>query len=116
MSLTTQDKSGTVSGRMSYESDKDVHRLVMIFVLFTSSWSHTADFHHSGHRGVLGLSSSRSPARATLQGGARRNLVFQRLPILLDCLPGRRRQQVFFSFGLWVLVSNFGLGCNTYRW
>lgn len=119
MSLTTQNKSGAVLGRMSAMGQIGTFiALVMIFVLFHFELiSYRMTFIILGIVAVLGaLVILPFPH---LQEGQLRKMAPKREPLVfrrdyryyywIVFLDGAR-QQVFFSFGLWVLVNNFGLG------
>lgn len=118
MSLTTEAKSGGILGRMAaYNQGGTFAALVMIFILFHFDLvSFGATFVILGAVALVGAGAIvRFPH---LHEGRERKLAPKREPIvwrrayryyyLLNLLDGAR-QQIFFSFGLWVLVNNFGL-------
>lgn len=117
MSLTTQDKSGTILGRLAAVGQGGMLlAYVMIFITFRLDWlSYTPIFIILGVVGVIGaLAVWRFPH---LHDGEAREVAPKREPIVfrraykyyywLNLLDGGR-QQIFFSFGLLLLVNNFG--------
>jgi predicted MFS family arabinose efflux permease len=119
MSLTTAAKSGAVLGRLGAIGQAGTMlALVIIALAFRSGWlSYTPTFVVLGAACLVGaLAIVRFPH---LQDGKLRKVAPKREPIVLSrhyhlyywisILDGAR-QQVFFSFGLWVLVNRFGLG------
>ena len=118
MSLTTETKSGAVLGRMAaFSQGGTFAAFLMIFFLFR--------FHFLSFRptfivlGVVAFMGALAIFRFPhLHEGQLRKVAPKREPIvirrdyryyyLLNLLDGAR-QQVFFSFGLWVLVNRFGL-------
>jgi len=118
MSLTTQDKSGHVLGRMNALNQVGVFvALIVVFVAFQFDlFSFVPTFIIIGVVGVIGaLAIIRFPH---LDEGQPRRVAPKREPIvwrkdyryfyLLNLFDGVR-QQIFFSFGLWVLVNRFKL-------
>lgn len=118
MSLTTESRSGTVLGRMAaFGQAGTFAALLMIFVIFRFNWlSFRPTFIILGAVAFMGaIAIFRFPH---LHEGEARKVAPRREPIVwrrayryyyaLNLLDGAR-QQVFFSFGLWVLVNRFGL-------
>lgn len=118
MSLTTQERSGRVLGRMTafYQGGTLAALVVVLFIFRFNLLSYEATFILIGIVAFLGaVAIFRFPS---LQDGEVRKVQPRREPIvwrwdyryyyLLNLLDGVR-QQIFFSFGLWVLVSRFGL-------
>ncbi|OFW59569.1 MAG: hypothetical protein A2133_09930 [Actinobacteria bacterium RBG_16_64_13] len=118
MSLTTENRSGSILGRMSAMGQIGTFAaLVMVYLLFRFQWlSYRPTFIILGGVAFLGaLAIVRFPH---LHEGQVRMVAPKREPIVfrraygyyywLVFLDGAR-QQVFFSFGLWVLVNHFKL-------
>jgi predicted MFS family arabinose efflux permease len=118
MSLTTQQRSGHVLGRMAGFSQAGTFAaLIIVFLIFHFHLlSYEATFIVLGLVAILGgIAIFRFPH---LNEGQVRKVAPKREPIVwrndyryyyyLNLLDGVR-QQVFFSFGLWVLVNRFGL-------
>jgi hypothetical protein len=118
MSLTSVDKSGSILGRVNgITAAGTVTALVMIFVTFRFEWlSYRATFYIMAVVAIAGaLAIFRFPH---LHEGQPRTFVPRRRPIVwsrfyhyyywLSLLDGARGQ-VFFTFGLWVLVNRFKL-------
>lgn len=119
MSLTTEDKSGAVLGKIAAITQGGA-LVAMAFVLlaFQFDWLDFAGaFVITGVlAAVAALAIVRfpqlhngEPQEVTVK---RERIVFRReykLYYLLSLLDGAR-QQIFFSFGLWVLVDHFDLG------
>jgi len=118
MSLTTQDRSGRVLGRMTafYQAGTFVALVVVLFIFRFKLMSYGATFILIAIVAFLGaIAIFRFP---NLQDGEVRQVQPRREPVvwrwdyryyyLLNLLDGVR-QQIFFSFGLWVLVSRFKL-------
>ncbi len=118
MSLTKQERSGRVLGRMNaFNQIGTFVALIIVFVVFQFDlFSFTPTFIIIGVVSVLGgLAIIRFPH---LHEGELRKVAPRREPLvwrrdyryfyLLNLLDGVR-QQIFFSFGLWVLVNRFGL-------
>ena len=118
MSLTTENRSGSILGRMSAMGQIGTFAaLVMVYFLFRFHWlSYRPTFIILGGVAFLGaLAIVRFPH---LHEGQVRKVAPKREPIVfrraygyyywLVFLDGAR-QQVFFSFGLWVLVNHFKL-------
>jgi predicted MFS family arabinose efflux permease len=119
MSLTTAAKSGSILGRLgAIGQGGTLAALAMVFLAFRSGWlSYAPTFVILGAACIVGaLAVVRFPH---LQEGRLRKVAPKREPIVfsrhyhlyywISMLDGAR-QQVFFSFGLWVLVNRFGLG------
>lgn len=119
MSLTTEDRTGSVLGRMSAAGQVGTFvALVLVFLLFHfQAISYRTMFIILAVAGVVAaLAIIRFPhlqeGRARRFAPKRERIVFRRdyrYYYALVFLDGAR-QQVFFSFGLWVLVNRFGLG------
>ncbi len=118
MSLTTQERSGHVLGRMTaFNQAGTFVALLVIFLIFHFDLlSYTATFVVIGVVAFVGaIAIFRFPH---LHEGQERKTAAKREPIVwrkdyryyywLNLLDGVR-QQVFFSFGLWVLVNRFKL-------
>lgn len=118
MSLTTQDKSGRILGRMgAFAQAGTLIALVTIFFAFHyGAISFQKTFWIIGAVAIFGgIAVCRFP---NLEDGKVRTTKPKREPIVwrwdyryyyvLNLLDGVR-QQIFFSFGLWVLVNRFGL-------
>ena len=118
MSLTVEAKSGSVLGRMAaYGQAGTFAALVIIFFIFRFHWlSFRYTFVVLGVVAFIGaVAIFRFPH---LHEGEERRVAPRRDPIVwrrdyryyyvLSLLDGAR-QQVFFSFGLWVLVNRFNL-------
>jgi predicted MFS family arabinose efflux permease len=118
MSLTTAAKSGAILGRISAIGQAGTFAaLLLIFFSFRYRWlSFGATFIIVGGVTLVGaLAIFRFPH---LREGVPATAAPKRQPIVWRkdyryyywlCLLDGARQQVFFSFGLWVLVSRFGL-------
>jgi MFS family permease len=119
MSLTTQERSGRVLGRMAAFSQVGTFAaLVVVFLIFHFDLlSYEMTFVLMGVVAFVGaVAIFRFPH---LHDGEARKVAPRREPIvwrkdyryyyLLNLLDGVR-QQIFFSFGLWVLVNRFKLG------
>ncbi len=119
MSLTTQDKSGHVLGRMNaFMNVGTFVALIVVFIIFHFNLlSYEMTFVMQAVVSVIGaIAIMRFP---NLQDGVVRKVVPRREPIVwrrdyryyywLNLLDGVR-QQIFFSFGLWVLVNRYKLG------
>lgn len=118
MSLTTESKSGTVLGKMSAIHNGGA-MAAMIIVLIAFNYeivSFRPTFVLAGIVAFIGaLAIFRFP---NLRDGQEEAVVARRDPIVvrkpyrfyyyLNLLDGGR-QQIFFSFGLWVLVNRYGL-------
>ena len=119
LSLTTTAKSGAIMGRMGAMSQGGtLAALVMVFITFKFGWlSYRPMFIILGGVAFLGaLAIVRFPH---LHEGQPRKTAPKRQPLVWSryyhlyywlCMLDGIRQQVFFSFGLWVLVNRFGLG------
>lgn len=119
MSLTTQDRSGRVLGQMNaYSQVGTFIALIVVFLIFHFDLlSYQMTFVLMAAVGFIGaVAIFRFP---NLHDGVERKVAPKREPIvwrkdyryyyLLNLLDGVR-QQIFFSFGLWVLVNRFELG------
>jgi MFS family permease len=119
MTLTTAGRSGSVLGRLGAIGQAGtLVALVMILVTFHYDWlSYSATFV------ILGVACFVAALAVLpfphLHDGQLRKTAPKREPIVLSrhyhlyywiCILDGARQQVFFSFGLWVLVNRFGLG------
>jgi len=119
MSLTTENKSGAVLGRVAAMGQIGTFvALLIIFLLFQFELvSYRTTFMVLAAVALLGAIAILPFPH--LQDGQLRKVAPKREPLVfrrdyrhyywLVFLDGAR-QQVFFSFGLWVLVNNFGLG------
>ena len=121
MSLTTEERSGAILGRMSaFSQGGTFAAFALIFILFQFDLlSYRPTFVILGVAALIGaVAVFRFPH---LHEGELRAVAPKREPVvfrrdyryyyLLNLLDGAR-QQVFFSFGLWVLVNQFGLGVS----
>jgi len=118
MSLTTAAKSGAILGRMAgIAQGGTLAALVMVFLIFRFDWlSYRPTFIIMG--GLAFLGAIAIVGFPHLHEGRPRRMAPKREPIVwrrhyhlyywINLLDGAR-QQVFFSFGLWVLVNRFGL-------
>ncbi len=119
MSLTTQERSGHVLGRLAAFAQVGTFvALLVVFLIFHFDLlSYTMTFVVMGIVAFVGaVAVFRFPH---LHDGEEREVAPKREPIvwrkdyryfyLLNLLDGVR-QQIFFSFGLWVLVNRFELG------
>jgi predicted MFS family arabinose efflux permease len=121
MSLTTQDKSGHVLGRMAafYQGGTFAALIAVFFVFHYQLLSYEQTFILLGVVAVLGgLAIFRFPhlhdGQLRKVAPKRERLVWRRdyrYYYALNLLDGVR-QQVFFSFGLWVLVNRFELSVS----
>jgi MFS family permease len=119
LSLTTQEKSGTVLGRIAaFGQAGTLVAYVLIFLLFQFKWlSFKPTFLILGLVAALGAAAIfRFPHLHNGQPRAvaprRERIVFRRAYkyyYWLNLLDGGR-QQIFFSFGLYVLVTRFKFG------
>lgn len=119
MSLTTENRSGAVLGRISAITQGGA-LTAMVFVLLAFRYEWLGFREMFAICGVLALVAALAIVRFPhLHNGEvqetkvkRDRIVFRReyrLYYLLSLLDGAR-QQIFFSFGLWVLVDHFDLG------
>ncbi len=116
LTLTTQDKSGTVLGRIAaFGQAGTLLAYVMVFFLFQFKWmSFKWTFIILGVVAVLGaVAIFRFPhlheGETRKVAPKRERIVFRRAYkyyYWLNLLDGGR-QQIFFSFGVWVLVKEF---------
>jgi MFS family permease len=119
MSLTTQERSGHVLGRLAaFAQAGTFAALIVVFLIFHFDLlSYEMTFVVTGIVAFLGaVAIIRFPH---LHEGQERKVAPKREPLVwrkdyryyywLNLLDGVR-QQVFFSFGLWVLVNRFKLG------
>ena len=121
MSLTTVGRSGSILGRIgAIGQGGTMAALVMIILIFKFDWlSYGTTFVILGVRCFIGaLAIVRFPH---LHEGQPRRTAPKREPIVWSrhyrlyywmCMLDGARQQVFFSFGLWVLVNRFHLGVS----
>jgi predicted MFS family arabinose efflux permease len=119
MSLTTEDRSGAILGRISAITQGGaLTAMAFVFLAFYYEWlSFRAMFVVCGVMAlVAAIAISRFPhlhdGKVQEVRVQRERIVLRRdyrLYYLLSLLDGAR-QQIFFSFGLWVLVDHFGLG------
>jgi predicted MFS family arabinose efflux permease len=119
MSLTTQERSGRVLGRMAaFNQVGTFVALVVVFLIFHFDLlSYEMTFIIIGLVAFVGAVAIFPFPH--LHDGEERKVAPRREPLvwrndyryyyLLNLLDGVR-QQIFFSFGLWVLVNQFGLG------
>jgi predicted MFS family arabinose efflux permease len=118
MSLTTQEKSGRVLGRLNaYTQAGTLAALIVVFLIFHFKiMSYEPTYIMLGIVAFIGaLAIVRFPH---LHEGQQRKVAPKRDPVVwrkeyryyywLNVLDGVR-QQIFFSFGLWVLVNRFKL-------
>jgi predicted MFS family arabinose efflux permease len=119
MSLTTAGRSGAILGRLSAVAQGGtLAALVMIYLVFKFDWlSYRSTFVVLGGVAFVGaVAIVRFPHLSEGQPhkvpSKREPLVWSRFYHLYYwiCMLDGARQQVFFSFGLWVLVHRFGLG------
>jgi predicted MFS family arabinose efflux permease len=119
LSLTTPARSGAILGRMGAMAQGGTFAaLIMIFLIFKFGWlSYRPTFIILG--GVAFISALAIVRFPHLHEGRLRRMAPKREPLVwsrfyrryyLICVLDGARQQVFFSFGLWVLVNRFGLG------
>jgi len=119
MTLTTASRSGSVLGRIgAVQQGGTLLALVMIFLAFKFEWlSYRPTFIILG--GVAFLAALAVIPFPHLHEGKLRKAAPKREPLVWSrfyhryygiCMLDGARQQVFFSFGLWVLVNRFGLG------
>jgi predicted MFS family arabinose efflux permease len=119
MSLTTEDKSGAVLGKIAAITQGGaLAAMAFVLLAFSFDW---LDFRGTFIvTGILAAVAALAIVRfPQLHNGepqeitiTRDRIVFRReykLYYLLSLLDGAR-QQIFFSFGLWVLVDHFALG------
>jgi predicted MFS family arabinose efflux permease len=118
LSLTTAAKSGSIMGRMSAIGQVgNFAALLLIFASFRFGWlSYRPTFIILGGVALIAaLAIVRFPhlreGRPTNAAPKRERMVWRRdyRYYYWLCLLDGARQQVFFSFGLWVLVNRFGL-------
>jgi predicted MFS family arabinose efflux permease len=121
MTLTTENQSGSILGRMAaINQGGSFAALIMILIIF--------HFHPDAFRGTfVALGAVALIAAVAIFGfphlhdGEERQFAAKRDPVVLRreykyyyllCLFDGGRQQVFFSFGLWVLVNQFNLNVS----
>ena len=121
MSLTTVGRSGSILGRIgAIGQGGTMAALVMIILIFKFDWlSYGTTFVILGCACFIGaLAIAPFPH---LHEGQPRRTAPKREPIVWSrhyrlyywmCMLDGARQQVFFSFGLWVLVNRFQLGVS----
>lgn len=122
MSLTTERRSGSVLGRLSaVNSAGALAAMLFVFLGFSFGWlDFRVMFALCGLAALVGAVAISSfphlkDGQAQAAAARRQPLVLRReyrYYYLLNLLDGGR-QQIFFSFGLWVLVHHFGLGVPT---
>lgn len=118
MSLTTQERSGHVLGRMNAFNQVGMFTaLIVVFLVFQFDlFSFTSTYIIIGVVAAIGaVAIVRFPhlheGEERKAAPGRERIVWRkdyRYFYLLNLLDGIR-QQIFFSFGLWVLVNRFGL-------
>ena len=118
MSLTTEKRSGSVLGRLSAISSAGaLAAMLFVLVAFHFAWlDFRAMFAICGLMAFVGAVAifffpHLRDGQAEAQAAQRQPIVLRweyRYYYLLNLLDGGR-QQIFFSFGLWVLVHRFGL-------
>lgn len=121
LSLTEESKSGRVLGRMQsiYQAGSLVATAAILFVFLLAPSAYRPVFIVLGLIAIVGATTmigfphlhEGKPGKLTLPP---QRLVFKRdyrYFYYLNVLDGAR-QQLFFSFGLWVLVNRFGLGVS----
>jgi predicted MFS family arabinose efflux permease len=121
MSLTTQEKSGHVLGRMAgfYQGGTFVALIAVFFIFRYNLMSYEETFILLGVVSLVGgIVIYRFPhlheGQARKVAPKRERLVWRRdyrYYYALNVLDGVR-QQVFFSFGLWVLVNQFNMSVS----
>ena len=122
LSLTTEGRSGRILGRLSAINNGGA-LVAMLVVLTAFQWGWLGFRSTFVVCGALALVAALAIARfPALHDGQVRVDEARRQPIVLrrayrfyyvlSLLDGAR-QQIFFSFGLWVLVDHFGLGVPT---
>ncbi len=122
LSLTSEGRSGRILGRLSAISNGGaLVAMAVVFITFHYGWaSYRATFVVAGLLALLAaVAIVRFPhlhnGEVQAQAMAREPIVWRReygFYYGLSLLDGAR-QQIFFSFGLWVLVHHFGLGVPT---
>ena len=121
LSLTTAAKSGAIMGRMGADSQAGtLAALIMVFLIFRFGWlSYRPTFIILG--GVAFVAAVAIFRFPHLHDGEVRKAAPKRAPLVWSrfyrlyywiCMLDGARQQIFFSFGLWVLVTRFGLGVD----
>jgi predicted MFS family arabinose efflux permease len=118
MSLTTEDRSGSILGRMAAISQGGaLVAMLVVLVTFQFDWlDFRSTFVLCGALALVGAAAVvRLPhfhdGEVRERAVSRERIVLRRdykLYYALSLLDGAR-QQIFFSFGLWVLVDHFGL-------
>ena len=118
MSLTTEERSGTVLGRLAAVNNAGaLVAMLVVLVTFRAGW-----LTYRGAFAICGLLALLAAVAVfgfpnLLDGEVRRHQAVREPLVLrrdyryyyaLSLLDGGR-QQIFFSFGLWVLVHRFGL-------
>jgi predicted MFS family arabinose efflux permease len=121
LNLTTPARSGAIMGRIgALTQGGTLAGLLMVFLVFKFDWlSYGAMFIIlAGVVLVAALAIARFPhlheGRPYRASARREPLVWSRFYRLYYsmCMLDGIRQQVFFSFGLWVLVNRFGFGVD----
>lgn len=119
MTLTTENKTGTILGRLTaLNSAGGLVAMIVVLITFQFGWlSFRSTFAICGLLALLAAIAI--VGFPSLHDGEVRQVMVQREPLVLrrkyryfyylNLLDGGR-QQIFFSFGLWVLVHHFQLG------
>ncbi len=118
MSLTTEERSGAVLGRLAAVNNAGaLAAMLVVFLTFRAGWlTYRTTFVLCGALAlvaavaIVGFPNLRN-GEVRQQAARREPLVLRRdyrYYYALSLLDGGR-QQIFFSFGLWVLVHRFGL-------
>src|SRR3954454_6251752 len=119
MTLTTENKTGTILGRLNaLNSAGGLAAMIVVLITFEFGWlSFRSTFALCGLLALLAAIAI--VGFPILHDGELRQVMPQREPLVLrrqyrffyylNLLDGGR-QQIFFSFGLWVLVHHFQLG------
>jgi predicted MFS family arabinose efflux permease len=118
LSLTTENRSGRVLGQMSAINNGGA-LLAMVMVLITFHYDVLSFRQTFVIAGCLAFVAAMAIFRfPSLHDGKVQELALRREPFVLNrsyrfyyflSLLDGARQQIFFSFGLWVLVDHFGL-------
>jgi len=118
MTLTTEQRSGFILGRISALNQAGAMiAMMVVFIVFKFGWlSYNGTFVLCGVAALIGaVAIFRFPhlhdGEAQAVAATRPRIVLKReyrLYYLISLLDGAR-QQIFFSFGLWVLVNTFHL-------
>lgn len=118
MTLTTEQRSGFILGRIrALNQAGAMIAMIVVFIVFRFGWlSYVGTFILCGIAALIGaIAIFRFPhlhdGEAQAIAATRPRIVLKReyrLYYLISLLDGAR-QQIFFSFGLWVLVNTFRL-------